>query len=477
MKKLLLSILSTFLIVGSVSATTYIVQQGDTLSSIGNKFGQNWQELLARNPKIKNPNLIYTGEKIGIDTPILGAGNPVTATDWTLAQRLTSSASDTTIYLTSIKDLRDNNIATSSLPYKVYFMIEAENFDNAEIVVCPQSGYDQVNKKFAGCTRGLAFYGSTETAVTANIKEHSSGVSVNMTNVGQFYNLFGGIYDDNTWTKNNTFNALVTFLIPPVGVTPTTTNQLATKYYVDNVGAGGFTAGNIGNGATIRANGTSPETIDINTSTDEYFILSDKSKFIISTSTSSKLEKYWNDRYNATTTWGGGTVGGNFTVNANATTTGNQYISGSLTVDGGIINPTDLYKSWAAASSTSLRASANVTRTKNSASFTTIKQISLLYSGTYVIKWQQKASVDSYRTFTILNTVGASFASPTYTVLATSTPSYKSFEQSIFVVATSTPMIISLNYASEDTASNASVRNFQIYYNLIATSSNYLIQD
>ena len=133
----------------------------------------------------------------------IGAGNPVSATDWSLAASV--SVSDTEFILTHVNDLRGNAIATSSLPFKLYFGVEAESPDNFEIVTCPRSGFDQVNKKFSGCTRGLAFSGSAETQVSANRKAHSSGVSFNMTNVGQFFNLFGGIYDDNTWVGRNIF--------------------------------------------------------------------------------------------------------------------------------------------------------------------------------------------------------------------------------------------------------------------------------
>jgi len=41
--------------------STYVVQQGDTLGKIAARMGINWRDILAINPQIWNPSLIYTG--------------------------------------------------------------------------------------------------------------------------------------------------------------------------------------------------------------------------------------------------------------------------------------------------------------------------------------------------------------------------------------------------------------------------------
>jgi LysM repeat protein len=47
--------------------TTYTVKKGDSLSSIGNKFGVNWQSIWAMNKtRVKNPNVIRPGQKLKI---------------------------------------------------------------------------------------------------------------------------------------------------------------------------------------------------------------------------------------------------------------------------------------------------------------------------------------------------------------------------------------------------------------------------
>ncbi|MGH3913513.1 MAG: LysM peptidoglycan-binding domain-containing protein [Pseudonocardiaceae bacterium] len=46
--------------------TTYIVQRGDTLSEIAERFGVTLQNLIRANPQIPNPDLIHPGEVINI---------------------------------------------------------------------------------------------------------------------------------------------------------------------------------------------------------------------------------------------------------------------------------------------------------------------------------------------------------------------------------------------------------------------------
>ena len=48
------------------SSAVYIVRKGDTLWGIGRKFGVSLTDLIAANPQIKNPNLIYPGDRVNI---------------------------------------------------------------------------------------------------------------------------------------------------------------------------------------------------------------------------------------------------------------------------------------------------------------------------------------------------------------------------------------------------------------------------
>ena len=54
--------------------TSYTVKKGDTLSAIASKSGVTLSSLIAANPNIKNPNLIYSGQKIVVPTKKKAAG-------------------------------------------------------------------------------------------------------------------------------------------------------------------------------------------------------------------------------------------------------------------------------------------------------------------------------------------------------------------------------------------------------------------
>jgi LysM repeat protein len=46
------------------SSGTYVVQWGDTLGKIAGRVGVSWRDILAVNPQIQNPSLIYAGQVI-----------------------------------------------------------------------------------------------------------------------------------------------------------------------------------------------------------------------------------------------------------------------------------------------------------------------------------------------------------------------------------------------------------------------------
>ena len=50
----------------AVPGITYIIQPGDTLFSIAQQFGVNFNELVAANPQIADPNIIFPGQFITI---------------------------------------------------------------------------------------------------------------------------------------------------------------------------------------------------------------------------------------------------------------------------------------------------------------------------------------------------------------------------------------------------------------------------
>ena len=52
----------------AVPGITYIIQTGDTLFSIAQQFGVDLDELIAANPQIADPNIIFPGQFITIPT-------------------------------------------------------------------------------------------------------------------------------------------------------------------------------------------------------------------------------------------------------------------------------------------------------------------------------------------------------------------------------------------------------------------------
>jgi len=54
----------------------YVVQPGDTIYEIGRRFGFTVDEIVAVNPDLKDPNLIYPGEVLELPEPPPGAGHP-----------------------------------------------------------------------------------------------------------------------------------------------------------------------------------------------------------------------------------------------------------------------------------------------------------------------------------------------------------------------------------------------------------------
>ena len=51
---------------GNGGVLSHTVEQGDTLWAISARYGVGMTELLARNPQIRNPNLILPGEKVTV---------------------------------------------------------------------------------------------------------------------------------------------------------------------------------------------------------------------------------------------------------------------------------------------------------------------------------------------------------------------------------------------------------------------------
>lgn len=243
-----------------VGAEVYTIQPGDTLSRIAAAYGTTVDELAVKNG-IEDPNLIYSGDTLIVgDEQLMGAGyNPVTGYQSRTTQYISASAS--TIPVASTADKAGNQIVLSEISptstVKVYMNLEPGT-TREEAIYC--TGVTTLS--WTGCVRGLSFQGSSETASTTLAKAHNAGSSIIITNIGQFYNQYVAVDGAQDIWGVKTFQSL------PKGTSvttvPTTADQLATKYYVDNVGAGGFTASNVSTTRGLSVDGSVPERVGVN---------------------------------------------------------------------------------------------------------------------------------------------------------------------------------------------------------------------
>ncbi|MCA9967832.1 MAG: LysM peptidoglycan-binding domain-containing protein, partial [Anaerolineales bacterium] len=74
---ILFVVIGMLMMVTAVSAATYIVQPGDTLTRIAQRFGTT-VDTLVRNNNIPNPNLIHVGQQL--EVPDNGSGPAPTPT-------------------------------------------------------------------------------------------------------------------------------------------------------------------------------------------------------------------------------------------------------------------------------------------------------------------------------------------------------------------------------------------------------------
>ena len=193
------------------------------------------------------------------------------ATGYEKNLRVSMNATQSYVPVTSFELKDGTTLAMSDLGDKVFLTVEPGT-SREEIVLCTTMGTTATN--FETCTRGLAFSGTSEAAVSANRKAHNAGSKVVMSNVHYVYDQ---LIDKDTaetvggaWTFTSPTSS-VFYVFPTVSSSaytglPTANGEMATKYYVDTVGAGGFTSVNVSTTQGILVNGTSPETLGVNAS-------------------------------------------------------------------------------------------------------------------------------------------------------------------------------------------------------------------
>jgi LysM repeat protein len=329
MKKLTSILITSFLAficVYSV-ANAQVVVQGDSLWRIAQNAGMSLSTLIGLNPQVANPNLIYPGQEINTGNDILGNSLPIAGNTYNLSgSGITKSATSITLQSLTIKQT-GRLIVDADLPDTFYITAEPGSDNRQEIISCTTVTQNLGGTAtLSGCSRGLLPF-TPYTASTTYAFSHAGGTQVIFSDAPQLFNEYTA--------KSNaeTINAVWTYNSFPIIATstalPTTNGQFATKLYVDNVGAGGFTAANVGTGKTLRANGTSPETMDVNTSTASNFsFIIENSKFEVATGTGSRVANTLVDFVAGTNTWTG-TNTFNGTTTLATTTVPNQTAASS----------------------------------------------------------------------------------------------------------------------------------------------------
>lgn len=262
MKKKIFSFLLGLLLVPSL-AFGYTIQSGDTLSSIARQFDTTVEQLAVDN-NISNPDLIYAGNELLVDEPTLGF-SVVSRYKTNLESSMTSS--QTTIPVSTLNTFDGHTLTMADLGDAVYLTIEPGS-SREEIVKCTTIS----GSYWASCTRGLAFYGTSESSVSANKFAHNAGAIVVMSNVHYVYEQLTDKDSDETIGGIKTYSSFPQ--IATSTATPSSNGEFATKYYVDYVGAGGFTSSNIATNEGLKVFGTAPETAGVYVRADKGMVTS-----------------------------------------------------------------------------------------------------------------------------------------------------------------------------------------------------------
>jgi len=240
MRKIIIPILASLLIVGTAKA--YTVQWGDTLSGIADKYNTTVESLASSN-NISNPNVIYEGQNLVINrggnlgatpSPTSSANRVyVEAQD---SQLFTGAASgDTTLTLNELADIYGNDV--EMLGSKMYGRINpnGDNISEAISFTGITSNSDGT-VTLTGVKSVLAQYPYTETSGLT--RSHSIGSLFRLTNTAAFYDDLANKENDEIIDGQWDFS---TSLPTVPSTTPTNDDQVASKKYIDDTLSAGNT--------------------------------------------------------------------------------------------------------------------------------------------------------------------------------------------------------------------------------------------
>jgi len=181
------------------------------------------------------------------------------ASRYRVALQSSMTSVQTTVPVSTLSTFDGHTLTMADLGNSVYLTLEPGS-SREEITKCTSI----TSSQWSGCTRGLAFYGTSTVSVSANRKAHNAGSLVVMSNVHYVYDELADKDDNETLSGLKTFTSLP--ITTSTSALCTTNNQFCTKYYIDNVGAGGFTSANVSTTRGLSVDGSVPERVGINAS-------------------------------------------------------------------------------------------------------------------------------------------------------------------------------------------------------------------
>jgi len=264
LKNLILPVISALLVAGSVSAYTVIVKSGDTLSQIAKDNGTTYQQIAADN-NIANPDLIFPGQVFNIGGQLGSAPMRPSGIDIKIRQSLVAGASRTgsTLNIDPIITPDGHRWTMAEIGTIAFGKID-QGTSNEEIISWSSSTDYTTYYQLGGVNWGYDYTGLTTS--TSNYKRHNSGARFIITDDDQYLqSVYMNLGYTQTVTGAKTFNIFP--VVSSSTALPSSNGQFATKYYVDTVGAGGFTSVNVSTTRGLSVDGSSPEKVGINAST------------------------------------------------------------------------------------------------------------------------------------------------------------------------------------------------------------------
>jgi hypothetical protein len=303
MKKLIIIVCGIlFATSASASLWSYYTSRGEQLPPISERA------IIAETCGISDYSGTYDQnialEKCLVGEQQLGISLPNVAALFETSLQNSVSADATTMTLVSAT-LKNGNTLSG-----LYGFIIDEGSANEEFVICTAS-----STALSACLRGIdPVDGKTE--VSALKYSHRRGASIKITD----YPILGIMR-----RVLNGQEGLPNFLYYDASTTlPTLDGQLATKYYVDTVGAGGFTSANVSTTRGLSVDGSSPERVGINVSSTQGMAFDSSGKLYQKTSSTMGISTDSNGLYIDTSD--------GLTYTGNNTWTGTNTFNGTTTL-------------------------------------------------------------------------------------------------------------------------------------------------